>query len=81
MENDEIKPLWDIYILCDKVVEARGPDIIVVSKKENKCIIVDIPIPGDSMVHEEEFEKLGQWIKKLGIGVRMGLMHYFKELA
>ena len=42
---------------------------------------MDIPIRGDSMVHEEEFEKLGHWIRKLGIGVRVGLMHYFKEVA
>ena len=55
MENNEIKLLWDINIQYDNVVEARTPDIIVVSKKENKCIIVDIAIPGDSRVHEREF--------------------------
>ena len=44
MDNDEIKLLWDINIQYDNVVEARTPDIIVVSKKENKCIIVDIAI-------------------------------------
>ena len=44
-------------IQCDNVVEERDPDIIVVSKKETKCIIVDIAIPGDSRVHEKEFQK------------------------
>ena len=45
-------------IQCDDVVEERNPDIIVVSKKETKCIIVDIAIPGDSRVYEKEFQKI-----------------------
>ena len=40
MENGEVKLLWDMNIQCDNVVEARRPDVIVVSKKEKKCIIV-----------------------------------------
>ena len=47
VENNEVKLFWDMNIQCDNVVEARMPDSIVVSKKENKCIIVDITIPGD----------------------------------
>ena len=31
------------------------------SKKENKCIIVDINVPGDSRVHEKEFEKIEKY--------------------
>ena len=57
VENDEVKLHWDMNIQCDNVVELRRPDIIVVFKKENKCVIVDIAIPGDSKVHEKEFEK------------------------
>ena len=106
----EVKLLWDMNIQCDNVVEARRPDMIVVSKKEDKCIIVDVAIPGDSGVHEKEFEKAekypdlkreirrlrgmenidvvlvvvvalgrdnkkpGQWIEKLEIRVRIGLL-------
>ena len=51
MENGEVELLWDIHTRCDNVVEARRHDIIVVSKEENKCIIVDIAIPGDYRVH------------------------------
>ena len=36
VENGEVKLLWDMNIQCNNVVEARRPDIIVVSKKENK---------------------------------------------
>lgn len=57
VENGEVKPLWDMNSQCDNVVKARRPDIIVVSKKDKKCIIVDIAIPGDSRIHEKEFEK------------------------
>ena len=48
-------------IQCDNVVEARRPGIIVVSKKDNKCIIVDIAIPGDSSVDEKELEKIEKY--------------------
>ena len=37
--NDEVKLLWDMNIQYCNVVEARRPDIIEVSKKENKCIL------------------------------------------
>ena len=50
-------------IQCDNIVEARRPEIIVVSKKENKCmiIIMDIAIPGDSRVHEKELENIEKY--------------------
>ena len=35
-ENDEVKLLWDVNILCDHVIEARRPDIAVVNKQEKK---------------------------------------------
>ena len=58
MKNDGVKLLWEMNIQCDNVVEARRPDIILVSKKENKCIIEGNAIPGNSMVHEKDFEKV-----------------------
>ena len=61
VENVEVKLLWDTNIQCDNIVEARRPDIVIVSKKESKCIFVDIAIPGDSRVHEKEFEKVEKY--------------------
>ena len=61
VENGEVKLLWDMNVQCDNAVEARRPDIIAVSKKENKCIIVDIAIPGVSRVHEKEFENVEKY--------------------
>ena len=34
MENGEANLLWDMNIQCDNVVQARRPDVVVVSKKE-----------------------------------------------
>ena len=36
MENEEVSVMWDINALCDKVIEARRPDIILIDKKERK---------------------------------------------
>ena len=36
VENEEVKFLWDIYVPCDNVTEARRPDIIVIGKERAK---------------------------------------------
>ena len=50
VENEEIKVLLDINIQCDNLIEARQPDLIVIDKKEQKGIIIDIAIPADVRV-------------------------------
>ena len=42
VENERCKILWDMTIQCDHVIKARGRDIVVVEKENNKAIIVDI---------------------------------------
>ena len=61
LENDEFKILWDINIQCDRIIEARRPDIIFIDKKEKFCKIIDIAIPGDSRVNEKEREKMEKY--------------------
>ena len=61
VENSEVKLLWDMNIQCNNIVEARRPDIIVVSKKENKWIIVEIAIPRNSRIHEKKLEKIEKY--------------------
>ena len=58
VENDSCKILWDFTIQTDHVLEARRPDLIVVNKKENKCTIVDFPIPYDTGIEQKEKEKV-----------------------
>ena len=61
VENEEIKVLWDINIQCDDLIEARRPDLIVIDKKEQKGIIIDIAVPADVRVEEKEKEKVEKY--------------------
>ena len=53
VENKEIKVLSDINIQCNNRIEARRPDLIVIKKKEQKGIIIDI-VPADVRVEEKQ---------------------------
>ena len=59
VENKEIKVLSDINIQCNNRIEARRPDLIVIKKKEQKGIIIDI-VPADVRVEEKEKKKNGK---------------------
>ena len=61
VENEEIKVLWDINIQCDNLMEARRPDLIVIDKKEQKAIIIDIAVPADERVEVKEKEKVEKY--------------------
>ena len=50
--------LWDINVQCDNVIEGRRPDIILIDKKEQKGIIIDIAVPADVRVGEKERKKV-----------------------
>ena len=54
----KVKVLWDINVQCDNVIEARGPVIILIDKKEQKVIIINIAIPADQRVEKKEREKI-----------------------
>ena len=60
-ENEEIKVLWDINIQCDNLIEARRPDLIIIDKKEQMGIIIDIAVPADIRVEENEKEKVEKY--------------------
>ena len=61
VENEGFKVLWDFNILCDRMVEARRPDIIFVDKKAREAKIIDIAIPGDARVKDRELEKIEKY--------------------
>ena len=61
MENAEIKLLWDINIQSGNLIDARRPDLIVIDKKEQKGIIIDIAVPADVRVKEKEKEKVEKY--------------------
>ena len=61
VENEEIKVLWDINIQCDNLIEARRPDLIVIDKKEQKGIIIDIAVSADVGVEGKEKEQVEKY--------------------
>lgn len=61
LENTEVKILWDFNIYCDRMIEARRPDIVVVCKKNTETQIIDIAVPGDFRVKDKEHEKITKY--------------------
>ena len=61
VENEEVKVLWDIIVQCNNAIETRGPDIILIDKKEWKGTIIDNAVPADVTVGEKEREKMGKY--------------------
>ena len=63
MENEECKILWDFMIQCDREIQHRKPDIVVVDKKTNKCQIIDVACPSDINLIGKRMEKLRNYTK------------------
>ena len=61
VENEEVKILWDVMIQCDREIKAKKLDVVVVSKNERSCAIIDMAIPGDIRVGEQEKEKIERY--------------------
>ena len=61
MESQDLKVLWDFVIQCDRFVQARRPDIVVVDKIKKEVKLIDIAIPGDCRVKEKEQEKIEKY--------------------
>ena len=61
MEDDKAKILWDFMIQCDKMIEHRKPDIVLVDKVQLKCLIIDVACPGDNRIAEKEEKKLQRY--------------------
>ena len=57
IETANIKLLWDFTIQTDREIQARRPDIILVNRKENEYIVIDIAVPGDASIADIDKEK------------------------
>ena len=58
VENDQAKILWDFQIKTDKLVMANQPDIVLIDKKQQKAVVIDIVIPSDSNIWRKDHEKI-----------------------
>ena len=63
VENEEVKILWGVMILCDRKIKAIKPDIVLVNKNERSCAIIDITITGHIRLCEKELKRE---IKRMG---------------
>ena len=61
IENEETKILWDFTIQCDRYVQNRRPDIVVIEKSKQECKIIDIAVPNDNRVGSKEQEKIEKY--------------------
>ena len=57
IETATIKLLWDFTIQTDREIQARRPDTVLVNRKENECIVIDIAVPDDASIVEKEDPK------------------------
>ena len=48
-------------IHSDKKIEARKPDIVFVDKEKREVKIIDVAIPGDVRVNEEELQRIDKY--------------------
>ena len=54
VENKKIKILWGFTIQCDHMIEAGRPDIVIVDKIKKETMIIDVAVPGDARVCDNE---------------------------
>ena len=57
MENKDYKIYWDFIIQCDRLIEARKPDVVLIDKRTKEVKLIDIAIPGSKRVKDKEIEK------------------------
>ena len=61
IENDIVEILWDVCIQVDRQIEHRRPDIVVMEKNTNKCLIIDVACPVDNNLILKRNEKLDNY--------------------
>ena len=57
MEYKDYKIYWDFMIQCDRLIEARKPDVVLIDKRTKEVKIIDNANPGDKRVKDKEIEK------------------------
>ena len=57
IDKENVKILWDVNIQTDYIIEHRRPDIVVVDKENNRALVIDIAVPGDTRVNEKDKEQ------------------------
>lgn len=53
--------LWDVMIQCEREIMTRKPDVVLVNKNDRRYAIIDLAVPGDIKVTENEKEKVERY--------------------
>jgi hypothetical protein len=61
MENDSTKLYWDKQIISDKTLEFNKPDIILIDRKFNKDIIIDIVVLDSQNIQKTTSTKITKY--------------------
>jgi len=59
--------LWDVSIQMHHVIEHRRRDIVAVEQDNKTALLIDIAVPGDTIVEKEEdqYQNLARELNRL----------------
>jgi hypothetical protein len=61
MENDSAKLYWDKQITSDRTLDYNKPDIVLIDRKTNKGIIIDIAVPDSQNTQKTISTKISKY--------------------
>ena len=60
-KKDSVTILWDMPIHTDRTIAANRPDIMLKSKKDKTCLLIDMTVPLDTNTLVNTMEKLNKY--------------------
>uniref|UniRef100_A0A1X7U4Q0 Uncharacterized protein n=1 Tax=Amphimedon queenslandica TaxID=400682 RepID=A0A1X7U4Q0_AMPQE len=60
IEHNGVKVMWDFMVQCDRYIEHRKPDILIIDLVQRRGWIIDVAIPVDCRVTKKE-EKINKY--------------------
>ena len=80
VEKDTVTILWDMPIHTDKTIAASRPDIMLKSKKDKTCLLIDKTVPLVTNTSVKTMEKLNTYKDKTTtVPVVMGALDTIKK--
>ena len=61
MKKGDVTILWDLPIITDRTIMANKPDVVVLSHRDKKCLLIEVSIPEDRNVLMKEIEKIHKY--------------------
>ena len=61
VKKGDVTILWDLPIITDRTIMANKPDVVVLSHRDKKCLLIEVSIPEDRNVLMKEIEKIHKY--------------------